>query len=1057
VTFAFLVTWLTLVDVEARELELNIETQPIRQAILALADAAQIQAIFITTNVTETKTVKLVGTWQLLSALETILADTRLEYEFLSEDLVIIRPRETNKFAGPLNDDLRDDIAGVKPGQDPTTRPVSIGLQELENIIVTGSRLVRRDLVSSSPLVVISEDDIFSSGNVTLEQTLNEYPQLQGNVTSSDNAQAGAGVLTADLRGLGPERTLVLVNGRRFVPGDIRGVVDLASIPDALIDRIEIVTGGASAVYGSDAIAGVVNIILKDDFEGIEARAVYGETWHGDADRHKVDLTIGSNFSDDRGNVTLHLSYTDQATAFFEDRDFSAVQLVESGSELVPGGSTSIPGTLILLNSSQLSSMNLGTVGNIPGDCDIRGIRFGENGAPLPYCNPQDSFNFSTGQFLIRPLERVVVTGTSSFDIAENTTAYGEGFYQSNQNAFQQAAHAFIPESASTPGVLQVPDLLNNPLLFPSTRDFFADNADFFDADGDGTFSIVNSRRRTTEIGYRTANYERNSYQGTAGLKGDVSLGGNEWLWDTYFSLQRTTQSLYMTGFVSNARLGLGLDAMVDPVTGDVSCRQDLFDCVPVSIFGLDSISSDMVEFLTPALATTTEVSRNVFAASVTGDLFNLPAGPIPLAFGVEWREEQFDFMPGGTYASGESTGGDPNPPNSGRYHVAEVLGETRIPIIRDAPMLHDLSIEAGIRWSDYSSVGDVLTWKAGVEWAPVEWLRFRGLFQRAARAPNLIDLFDTQSAGFVNGTDPCANNPTDAEKQLCIQQGISPDVIDNFQQADVGFQQVSGGNPDLENEASDTLTFGAVISLPVVEGLNIAVDYYDVKVNDAISTINAQLVVDECFRRLDISSEFCQRISRFPDGQMFQVESTLVNVAELKVEGIDLQLDYTFDLPEALSIRGDDTLTVRLNANWQFKDEITALADSQPVNCAGHFAGPCSGAGVPLSLGYKALLNATWKSGATTARAQFRQLGDLTVLEGQTAFTDSIDTQTYFDLGGTYQFTENYRITLGVDNVFDKQPPLLGFRLGGPPNTVSQTYDLLGRRFIVAFVANFR
>lgn len=848
-------------------------------------------------------------------------------------------------------------------------------VESIESIIVTGSRLIRRDLESTSPIAVVDQEDILGSGNVTLEQTLNEFPQLQGNVTSSDNAQAGAGVLSADLRGLGAERTLVLVNGRRFVPADTRGVVDLASIPDVMIERVEIITGGASAVYGSDAIAGVVNFILRDNFEGFEAHAVYGESGQGDADRYKVDLTFGSNLAEGRGNITLNVSYTDQNPAFFEDREFSAQQLVESGNSLVPGGSTSIPGTLILLNSAQLNRIDLDALDTLPADCGaVRGVRFGEVGTPLPYCDPQNAFNFSPGQFLIRPLERILISGTAHYGLTDHVTVYGEGFYQNNRNAYQQASHAFIPASGGAPGVLQIPGLLNNPLFTPATREFFADNAAFFDADGDGTYSIVNSRRRTTETGYRTANYERNAFQGTAGLRGDLSVLSKDWLWDSYFSFQRVSESLFMAGFVSNARLGLGLDVVVDPLSGEPSCRTQLFDCVPVNIFGLDSITPEMVEFLTPALSATTQIERSVFAASMTGEVFDLPAGPVPLAFGVEWREERFDFLPGGIYASGESTGGGPLPPNAGEYDVMEVYGEMRIPLLARMPLIHELALETGVRWSDYSTIGSIETWKAGMEWAPIEAVRLRGLFQRAARAPNLIDLFATQAAGFVNGTDPCANNNLSAaQRQLCIQQGVPADIIDDFAQADVGFQQLSGGNPNLKEEQSDTLTLGVV--LRPIERLNIALDYYNIQVNDAISTINAQLVVGECFRRLDPNGPFCQRISRFPDGQMFQVESTLINVAQLEVEGLDLQLDYRLDLPAALSLRGDDALDLRLMANWQFKDQTIPLEDSLPVDCAGHFGGSCSGAGVPLSLGLKGLFSATWRSGPLRVRAQARYL----------------------------------------------------------------------------------
>ena len=278
---------------------------------------------------------------------------------------------------------------------------------EIEEVIVTGSRLVRRDLDAVSPVVVLTDEMLRTAGNVTLEETLNEMPQLASDNTSSVNSGGGSGILTANLRRLDAVRTLVLVNGRRFAPADSRGLTDLSSIPDALVDRVEVMTGGASAVYGSDAIAGAINFKLKDDFEGLEFGYYLGETAEGDGTTQKFDLTIGGNFDDGRGNAVVSASYTDRGEIFFADRSYSAVSLFESGTGLIPGGSSNIPGTRLTLSPNNLASLNgvsFDPATACPGT--IGGVRFGDQGVILPYCDPEDRFNFAPLNYLLRPLER---------------------------------------------------------------------------------------------------------------------------------------------------------------------------------------------------------------------------------------------------------------------------------------------------------------------------------------------------------------------------------------------------------------------------------------------------------------------------------------------------------------------------------------------------------------------------------------------------------------------------------------------------------------------------
>ncbi|MDA0240595.1 MAG: TonB-dependent receptor plug domain-containing protein, partial [Proteobacteria bacterium] len=334
----------------------------------------------------------------------------------------------------------------------------------IEEIFVTGSRIARSDLSAPSPTVVVSEEFIKTSGNVTLEQTLNQMPQLRPNGTSTANVTGGAGILAADLRGLGRNRSLMLVNGKRFAPANSAGLSDMASIPTALVERIEVITGGASAVYGSDAIAGAVNFILKRDFEGLEFDYQYGQTGEGDGNTNKLAITLGGNFADGRGNAVLHTSYTDRDEIKFGSRDFSFYSVdPNSAGVLVPTGSSNIPGRLIGLGGTTVAGLQNIDLNDFTsstqyandgsGACDnggnITAIRFGDGGLPLPFCTPQHRYNVNPVNLLQRPLERVLINGMAHYDIKDNVRFYVSADFMSNQQAFQRAEASF---TARTPG-----------------------------------------------------------------------------------------------------------------------------------------------------------------------------------------------------------------------------------------------------------------------------------------------------------------------------------------------------------------------------------------------------------------------------------------------------------------------------------------------------------------------------------------------------------------------------------------------------------------------------
>ncbi|MEX2123435.1 MAG: TonB-dependent receptor [Woeseia sp.] len=944
--------------------------------------------------------------------------------------------------------------------------------EEIEEVVVTGSRLVRRDLTAASPVFTVDSDALSSAGtgNVTVEESLNELPQLVADNTSSLNSPGEAGVWTADLRGLGPERTLVLVDGRRFTPASASGLTDLATIPNALIERAEIITGGASAVYGSDAVAGAVNFILKDDFEGVELQYMNSETFESDGATNEFSLTIGGNFASGRGNAVVNAVYTKRRSVSFADRSFSAIPLIDAdGVNLEPSGSSNVPGVLLRFTPTQLDqivgvdfdsppTVDFGVQSGL-GCTSVGGVRFGDGGQPVPFCTPEDNFNFAEDNYLLRPLQRYQLSSLASFDINDNIRLFSQLFYTHKENEFQQAPEARTLQSTGAPAAtLLVPNADTNPLFFEPVREFFSDNRALFDPDGDGIFEMVGAARRFNELSPRIFDYRSGSWNITVGAEGEVEWLANNWRWEVFAQQQRADQDAHIQNQVSSLRLALGLDVVIDDDTGEPRCRNEFIGCVPLNLFGIDSLTPPMAEFLSTTRLNTETFERQVIGGSISGDLLELPAGPVPVALGVEARKDEFSVVPSAVEQAGEFSD---TPPiiNSGDVDVTEFFVETRIPLLGDLPLIDSLALETGARYSDYSSLGGVTTWKAGLDWQVTDWLRMRGTYNRAIRAPNLDELFAPPQAGFVGASDPCdaRNNPSDAQKEVCVAQGISPADIDTFIADFPGVDQISGGNPELKEEESDTLTAGFVLQPPFLTGLDISIDYYSIEVDGAVALINAQAVIDTCFQVLDPDSTFCQAIHRLPSGLINSVDSRQQNLATLTVEGIDVQLGYTTELPGFLSLpERSASLDLRLIVTEQFENSEQTLPGSAAVDCAGFFGGSCSGQTVRMTPDHRGNLFAQWQSGAATIGAQIHWIGDFELLPGVQRAVTHVDAEYIVDLSGSLMIRDSIEIFAGINNVFDNEPTIVGFFSGGDPNVDPSTYDVLGRRYFVGARVSF-
>lgn len=935
----------------------------------------------------------------------------------------------------------------------------------IEEIVVTGSRLRRNDLSAPSPTVVVTEEDIRLAGRGTLDGVLNELPQLNSDLSSNTQNIGQAGLHTADLRSLRPERTLVLVNGKRFTPANESGLVDLSRIPDALVERIEVTTGGASAVYGSDAIAGAVNFILRENFEGMELRYNYGQTTKSDGETNKLDLIFGTNYADDRGNIIVDLGWYDQKPVIADDRPFSRINVDVRDGELVPSGTSNNPGASFFLTPNQLNQLvgvdltdfttDRDYSNGGPGGCNqVQGIRFGRNGIPLPYCDPQDRYNYNVGNYMFRPYERYSVSALADFKFTENVEAFTELFFMNNKNSWNLNVASFRPQTSGSNSLI-LPDYATNPVLFPATKNFLLANAGIFDPDGDGNAEIFAAGRNLTESGDRYFNYDNASYSLTGGLRGDLELLGNDWQWDAYYQYQRASEAQNFQNSVSSLRLSLGLDVTVDPMTGEARCTNEFVGCVPVNLLGIDAATPEMVAFLTPDKGDQEFFERKVIQTSMNGNLFELPAGPMAAAFGFEWREGAYQFKPGGLNERGPN--GSNLPAIDASNDVWELFTEVRIPLIADKPGIELLDLELAYRYSDYSGSGGSDTYKAGIEYAPVEWFRFRTAYNRAVRAPNLRELFAPQVRGFEGGDDPCNSvlMPSQAVKDFCVLTGVPADVIDTFVPS-VDLTGRRGGNPNLVPEESDTVTVGFVVSPPFAEGLNVTVDWFQIEVDDAIGTITAETALQTCYALLDINHTTCQGVKRFPNGVVDEVLATTNNIATFDVSGIDLSFDYTTDLPDSWGIGTNGAvLGIKGLVGWMYERKSQQVALAPVVDCAGILGTGCSGFGNRPVPDFNSKFDVRYVSGNLALGTSLRTIGEFGFHPDDTraaVFGNKVAAENYWDIDASYQISEAININFVAKNILDNQPTLVGQQLGGDSGVDVGLFDVLGSRYVLGF-----
>jgi iron complex outermembrane receptor protein len=1015
-------------------------------------------------------------------------------------------------------------IAQAAPAS-PATEPM------LQEVIVTGSRIpVPANISATSPTSIVTSQEITLQGHSDITDVINQLPQniIGSNAdfgNTSTPLQSTGGFATVDLRGLGPQRTLVLVNGRRLGAGDASTAnqnvaPDIDQIPAPLIERVDVVTGGASATYGSDAIAGVVNFILKKDFQGIQIDGQYGFSDHDqhnsyvqgilskndpvtgftavtpptgnvrDGYKHDLSMLMGTNFADNNGNVTGYFVYHDQQAVPGSARDFSDCQLASNGDN----ATTTFTG-VECAGSSNSNRFTPKTPG-VPGF----GIRYNVVGTsflpnPQPGASPPPEFNYNAYEYLQRQDQRYQAGFLAHDDLNDYVKPYMEfGWMDDRTTAVVAPSGLFVAGDPYTP---DNNELINcsNPLLSAQQQALICTPAqiagDAANPGSKGNSADVQIGRRNIEGGGRESFYEHQNFRLVVGTKGDV-IG--PWTYDLYASYYYTTVFQSNQNYLDYSKANSALQVTTNAAGAPVCISGGV--CVPWNIFQTGGVTAAALKYLqTPGTAygNNTEQVEHI---DVTGDLGKygiaspLAKDGVAVNVGGEHRMDSVTFHPDGAELSGNLAGFSGALVNiDEHYNINEAFVELRAPIAQDLPGINDLTMDTGYRYSDYSTTGTTNTYKFEVQYAPVQDMRLRFSFDRAVRAPNLIELFVAPSYGQENvfGVDPCAGVPK-ATLAECGHTGVTAAQYGDGIHANNITQCVSNqcgqvieGNSQLVPEVAKTWSLGLTFTPVELPGFNASVDYYHIRLENQIGNYPFAVIFNGCL--VDNNPLYCSQITRTAQGALTgatvagggYILQKDYNLGVSVVSGLDAQVNYRYTLPA-----GWGSLSTALNGAYLLHDTVTPYPGSASYDCAGLFGTSCQNGSVNPH--WRHTLRLSWETPwHVLASLQWRFIGPTSfdnnstnpLLQGRESlaaltnasfpyfdqFNARIPGYNYLDLTAIWHAMHNLEVRAGVQNLLDKDPPLIpsadisGF--AGPANSWG-AYDYLGRQLFLAFTAKF-
>ena len=947
---------------------------------------------------------------------------------------------------------------------------------EVDEVVVTGSRIARKDYLANSPIVTVTQEDVRATGSANIETLINELPQFTPLGSASSNSPNVAGQAQVQLRGLGAIRTLVLLNGRRVVPSSASSVVDLNLLPTPLISSVETITGGASSTYGSDAVAGVLNFRLNENFKGVQVDAQYGVSDRGDAASEAVSLTVGGDIAEGRGNVVLSLGYSDRDSVLNGARRFSRISGFAGTSPLgstvfdannLPSAaavSAAVPGaargnTFGFNNNGTLFAYQGARDYISPGGLDYEGFR-------MPGPLQQTDFTYTTGDrnYMIIPQQRYNVFGAANYEINSFAEVYADFLFSQYEAGNQLAPN---PATGPTTG-FRIPG--TNPFIPAELRAVLNSRPN-----PTGSFRLD---KRFNELGPRRQNENYDVYQITTGLRGDL-IGIRDWTYDGYLSYGRVDNGTTYTGYLSRSAVQRLLDA---PDGGASLCAGGF------NPFGEKPLSAACIDYVSRVPKNTTTNDQRVAEINLQGGVFNLPAGEIRAALGATHREQKYKLVPDAlllaTFTLNGTTGpelaGNSALPLAGSDTVREVYGEILIPLLRDLPFVRSLETNLGYRVSKYDTIGRVSSYKADLSWEIVEGLRARGGIQRAVRAPSIGELYAAQNLSFPNigvpvssaGVPQFSGDPCDIRgayrapgaasasqvRALCLAQNVPSQVIDAYTFSNSQVSGLTGGNPLLQEETADSFTVGATwqsrLSSPWLSHLSGSIDYYDITIKDVVGTLATTEQVRRCFNEngtsnptYDPNNFFCQLFSRDPNsGQITSTLETNANLGTLKTSGIDFQVDWMVTLAD---VGGPDWGSLALNfmgtklLDWKRQDLPGGVFTDRKGTISNSF-------GLTLPE-WKFLSTLNWNYEPFSVGVRWRYQGSVENFNNRQQVLGAVN---YFDLNTSWKLNEMVTLRGGVNNLTDKQPPVYSPSIAA--NTDPSTYDLVGRRYYLSLTARF-
>lgn len=949
----------------------------------------------------------------------------------------------------------------------------------VEELVVTGTRLRMQDFVSPNPVSTLTAETIERSGVTNVTDLMKDHPALVGSTDSQDFSNAAnrgdVGLNLLNLRNLGTDRTLVLVDGRRHVAGTPgSAAVDTNSIPVALIERVEVLTGGASAVYGADGVSGVVNFITKRNFEGFEGRAQYGWSEDGGGENSFLSMIAGENFMQDRGNLTVAFEYSKTDPIDPRDRSYTRpgnrevlVQNPGRFDQTDPSFNPGAWGTTDLVFARNVRYIDSALGGGVYTNLNatsLSGVSFYGDGSPWRDGLYAGGFNMIGGsgtqtdlfQTELTPgIERWTGYAAVNFDLSANHRFFGDV-------KFVRAKTSFTSQPTFDYGIFVSPD---NPFI-PATilADALSDGG-LATQEGADAFGLpepgVLVARDSFDLGNVKRDITRETFRTVIGFEGDItsSIGYN-----VSYTYGQTKENNRELNNRNNERWFAAIDAVRDPTTGNIVCRStldpsaipygDLFGrgtdpaswgttftpgpnsgCVPVNIFGENTVSDEARAWINGTARSHSKIQQHVLSAYVSGDssqAFELPAGPVNFVLGAEYRKEKSDFVPSDEELLGAQLGYDitwlgQGVRTQGEFDVTELYTELNVPLLRDLSFTKSLDLNLAYRYSDYSTSGSTSTWNVGGQWRINDDLMIRGTRARAVRAPNITDLFLPQTQTFKTITDPCETLNVQAGSEFRVANctaalGFNPVTQEFIDTTSSSTEGTVGGNPELKPEKADTETIGFVFTPSFVPGLSVSLDYYRIHLKEAINFFDVNTILESCYD-LQQPNEFCDLIQRDPTTKFVtSFQEFGVNVSEYKTAGFDFQVLYSLN-PADFGVQRDiGTFNIQLLANKLEKLEFMEVEGAAVTSEVGYVGAP----------EWQANLDITWRYKSWSVNYGYswfdetKRFTDERRASNPTYVPDDywmISERSVHDIQVQYDMENNYSLYGGINNFTNQEP----------------------------------